>query len=503
MKYILNLLLVITLISCGGDDSVDGTINQNTGVNPVFSISEVTNITFNSAEIAVGLSSDSDDSLTEFGIIYGTTPNPTIGVDFKLIVSNEVGDFVPTINDLLANTTYYVRGFANFSSEIFYSEIKIFSTVEACDSVFEGDITIYNQEELNNFGLNNYCKITGTLTIDTRFSPDPIINFSAISELVSIGTLNIESSEGLVDFTGLENLIIIERDLSIDDSSDLLNIDALSNLQGPIRRIFIEQCPLLENLNGLSGIRSLLNESSFGITIRNCNSLENLNGLHNLTQIYGGIDIGNNNSLTSIAELSGITSLPQGALQIYNNDNLLSFNGLQNISSINDILSITANDRLIDISALSNLTSFARTVRIVNNLELMSLNGLQNLIFDETKKLEIVNNSSLVNFVNFENITTLDMLIVTDNDALESLSGLSGLNQVRRINIEDNISLLNLNGLDNVSAVNTLDCTSNIILSNLCALTKVVNSGTIQNYQVSNNAYNPSQQDIIDGNCSL
>ncbi|MGK0387071.1 MAG: hypothetical protein ACI849_001691 [Patiriisocius sp.] len=63
---------------------------------------------------------------------------------------------------------------------------------------------------------------------------------------------------------------------------------------------------------------------------------------------------------------------------------------------------------------------------------------------------------------------------------------------------------MNLNGLENLSQVGrNLIIENNLELVNLCGITNLVSQdGILEDYIVFDNAYNPSQQDILDGNCS-
>ena len=59
--------------------------------------------------------------------------------------------------------------------------------------------------------------------------------------------------------------------------------------------------------------------------------------------------------------------------------------------------------------------------------------------------------------------------------------------------------------LNNLSYIGeNLRINENNLLTDLCGLQYLlINDGLIGTFVVSDNAYNPSQQDIIDGNCSL
>ena len=65
-----------------------------------------------------------------------------------------------------------------------------------------------------------------------------------------------------------------------------------------------------------------------------------------------------------------------------------------------------------------------------------------------------------------------------------------------------NIKLANLDGLINVAGANSIRITSNATLKDFCGLTKLINGGGLTgNFSVSSNGYNPTMQDIMDGNC--
>ena len=71
--------------------------------------------------------------------------------------------------------------------------------------------------------------------------------------------------------------------------------------------------------------------------------------------------------------------------------------------------------------------------------------------------------------------------------------------------ISNNILLTNLDGLENLIQIDyALHISSNIALTDFCGLENLFINGVGPSfYTVENNAYNPTQQDIIDGNCSL
>ncbi|WP_315814826.1 hypothetical protein [Paraflavitalea speifideaquila] len=72
------------------------------------------------------------------------------------------------------------------------------------------------------------------------------------------------------------------------------------------------------------------------------------------------------------------------------------------------------------------------------------------------------------------------------------------------ITLGQNDKLANLNGLSNVDGtITNISINGNKVLKNLCGITRVVKAGAITGgYYVANNGYNPTQQQIIAGQCS-
>ena len=90
-----------------------------------------------------------------------------------------------------------------------------------------------------------------------------------------------------------------------------------------------------------------------------------------------------------------------------------------------------------------------------------------------------------------------------------SLTNLNGLQNLTitgyDLTIIQNSSLTSLDGLENLSTVaGSLSIIWNVTLADLCGLqTLLIGNGLSYGYQVEGNLFNPTEQDIIDGNCSL
>jgi hypothetical protein len=322
--------------------------------------------------------------------------------------------------------------------------------VITCDDnngVFNGNVILATQQQVNEFGAAGFTTINGDLTI---------------------GGPNFTGNMGdIIDLTPLNTLQVIEGNFRISNNSNLVNLDGLDNLNS------VETLSLGSNA-----------------------SLENVNGLNSLANDLWSIYISDNPALNSLTGLSNAIDITEW-LWITNNENLTS---LPNLST-------AANLRLLRIyqSSFSNL-SFLQNVTELPHTELY---GLPNL-------------TSLEGMEDFE---SFDVLRISDCDGLTDLNGLNSLTSVGILVIAGNENLLSLDGLENVISApginigNDIDIdvsfpAGNPNLNDFCALQNLFINGTYDTsfypdfpleggYVVFENAYNPTIEDIQNGDCSL
>jgi len=277
----------------------------------------------------------------------------------------------------------------------------------------------------------------------------------------------------------------IEGDLSINLQAgfEITDLSALISLKHVTEMVHIV-APKLETLHGLENLHTV-NSISFVFMY----DLISLNALENLSNVgHFGLQYSN---LTSLEGLGSITSL--NGLMLSHNPNLSSISALGNVSNSTweGRIDITRCPLLTSLEALSFLTRIDGRIVFVENDGLTSLNGLHN-------------------------ITSLYFLLISGCNGLTSLEGLNSLESVinplgtstESVRIDSNMLLQSVDGLDNLIQVKGLylgfNGASNPQLSNFCALQNLfVNGSYLSNaIGISHNAYNPSIQDIIDGNCS-
>ena len=95
---------------------------------PVVTTSSATNISFTSATIDGTVTDDGGASVTERGVVYSTTPNPTTS-NSKVVSGSGKGSFTCNLSNLQAGTTYYVRAYAVNEKGTAYGEVLSFKTL--------------------------------------------------------------------------------------------------------------------------------------------------------------------------------------------------------------------------------------------------------------------------------------------------------------------------------------------------------------------------------------
>ena len=442
---ILFFLLIFTLSSCS-KDSDEPNSEAISVTTSDFSITMDENP--NSGQVIGSVSGSTNEGSVNFSLIE-QTPAGAFSID---ATSGELKVADETIFDFETNPiiTGIVKVAIGAVSKNALVNITLNDIIE--ENVYDGHVHLKTQQEVNDFGAHNYSGITGNLIIGYTFGPNysNITDLLPLEDLTSVGEEVVISHNGaLKSFLGLENLSEIENTLSIFENPVLTNLDGFQSITEIKKDLYIGYNGSLTNLNGLLNITTIKDNLSIEGLI-----LHNLNGLQNLTNV--------------------------GSLYIASNPNLDNIDSLSGIISLRYLLLIQSNPSLINLDALENIHSTIARVEIYENESLVNLNGLRN-------------------------IGANGYLTISGNKSLVDLSGLQSVtNVISRILIEKNENLQNLNGLENLLEVGyEMIFIQNVNLSDFCAITNLCISGNIDSFYTEANAYNPTKQDIIDGNCSL
>ena len=97
---------------------------------PTVTTSSVNNISYTSATIDGTVTDDGGATVTERGVVYSTTPNPTTS-NSKVVSGSGKGAFTCNLTDLQDGVTYYVRAYAINEKGTAYGEQQSFMTKKA------------------------------------------------------------------------------------------------------------------------------------------------------------------------------------------------------------------------------------------------------------------------------------------------------------------------------------------------------------------------------------
>ena len=129
--------------NCGGLGNI---------VTPTLTTNAVTGITSNSATFGGAISNANGNQIMERGIVYSTSPNPTLGSN-KIMIGSGIGTF-DTISGFVyqyahllnPNTTYYARAYAVTENNIsFYGNEVSFTTLSVGQVGPGGGIVFFNK----------------------------------------------------------------------------------------------------------------------------------------------------------------------------------------------------------------------------------------------------------------------------------------------------------------------------------------------------------------------
>ena len=294
-------------------------------------------------------------------------------------------------------------------------------------TIITGDLIIQNNSDLVNCsGLDSLLNIGNSLYIQSNSA---LINLVGLGSVTSIGLdLFIQYNNALINLIGLGNLGSIAEDFFIQSNQVLASLDGLPSLAS-IGTFFVVSNPSLTSLAGIGTDTSL-----DIILIENNSSLTNLSGLDQVSSIDRFLYVGGNASLTDFNGLESLTSIGE-QLYIYYNPVLTSLTGLESLNSVGGFyglsLTIDNNVSLTSLAGLSGVTSIAGALEITNNSVLTSLTGLDNINSNTITNL-IIQGSGMLSICDIQCIC--DYLDIQINPA--SISG-NAAGCATRMEVED------------------------------------------------------------------
>jgi hypothetical protein len=188
----------------------------------------------------------------------------------------------------------------------------------------EGDVYISNSNITNLNGLNVLSSIGGNLAIDSN---DLLPNLTGLNDIISIGgNLKIEVNAALTSLTGLNNVTYIGNGFNLgyfegEGNPSLTNLKGMEGLTS-VRHMYINDNSALTSLTGLDNLTTIEGVLSIGTFPPGNHSLKSLTGLESLVYIGDALEVGFNDSLTSLTGLDNVEANTLSDLYIYWNSSL-------------------------------------------------------------------------------------------------------------------------------------------------------------------------------------
>jgi hypothetical protein len=364
----------------------------------------------------------------------------------------------------------------------------VFKDEADCDGgVFEGNITLSNQDAVNNFASNCYTEINGDLRIQLITRP---LDLSPLKSLRAIhGILDILGSP--YDFLG--------NPYSVNPPIATMTLEGLHNLEY-IAVVSMLEVHYIRSLEGFRGLKEVIR-----LYMSNVSNVPNLKGLENLEKCQ----LLRVNSFNHIENLEGLTKLEQiDILQLTRLPSITAFKGTHSLSHIGSLsLSGPSNwnssDGAFD-PALQEVSSIH-----INMSNFKDLNGIFPAETRITKRISIDNNHHLESLEGINFVKDIESIAIARNSKLVDVSALSGLVSIAdRLEFRHNESLKSLHGLETLETISSeieapLKVINNSGLTDLCALTPFFKNNPGFDALIEENKFNPLPDDISNGDCSL
>ncbi|MBO0329990.1 fibronectin type III domain-containing protein [[Muricauda] lutisoli] len=445
MKYPILSLALIFLLGCSSSSESENE-PQSTVDLPIIATNSPNEITAVSAQLGGSISNNGGANIIDKGVVWDVASGPTINDNKKSIGSGN-DNFSAIVDNLEPDTKYYARSYAVNSKGTAYGNEVTFTTLiqEPQSKVYEGTIDLSNQSLVDSFGAENYTEVTGEVRIYGSVN-----DLTPLSNLELIGQdLLISNADNLVSLNGLENV------LEIGESIQFINNDALTDISA------------LESLN-----------ASYAIIFQGNDALKTISGFSQTVNVSGLVKISENTNLEVIS-------------------------GFQNLETTGNYFQITDNASLVDLNGLSKLTSIGNGLWLNNNDALTDLTPLSSL--ESISEIVINGNASLEAITIFNPFTSLTSIEISNNGSLTSIQGFESLTNVDGgIRINSNVLLTSITAFGNITSFGTdVQIRYNQVLQDFCILNSLITAEYTGSFSTIGNAYNPTLQDMIDGNCKL
>jgi len=370
----------------------------------------------------------------------------------------------------------------------------------------EIEVYIFNNEDSCNFSLV-YQEVLG------GYSNDTVLDFNFTDSTITTNTAINTTINGTV--TSCNGNPLVNGYMYIDNLNVIPITDGIINVSIQNCQVSTVNLQIFDFLANEWTIIRDVNLNGGTIDVGALSTCDNTGGIYN-----GDVILSSQQEVDDFGAFEH--QIVNGDLTIADGQpsDITNLSALSTIKIVVEDLNIYSNQNLVNLQGLNNIETTSRLN--ISYSSLTSLEGLQGLL--NTRAITLNNNNSLESISGLENLSELDHLLIKDNPLITTLLGLEQLTAIDYIWIYNNDGLLNLNGLENVVSViqnasfpaifiglRPTDIPSDNIpspnpnLSDFCALQNllIIGNGISAEILIENNAYNPSINDIINGNCSL
>ena len=301
-------------------------------------------------------------------------------------------------------------------------------------------------------------------------------NLNGLSQITSVGGDVQVSGTNVTNLKGLEGISEVDGNVTISFNPSLTSVQGLQNVGTVSGDFVLTQNPELQDVDGLIGLQ----------------------------EVEGNFEISSNDSLSDTDGLATITRVGEN-LTVFLNSNLIDFGaGFSNLESVFSLF--ITDGGLVQISQFNSLTEVF-SITISNNTDLITLSGFEGLT--EVGALSIIENNTLAEISGFDvlanaTIFEINQPITTADSAIE-ITGFSNLTTIGNRIIINGLANQHIDFLSSIQQVGgNVNISNNENLADLCGLNPLVFGGGLGgNLNAFQNLYNPTIQDILNGNCSL
>lgn len=295
--------------------------------------------------------------------------------------------------------------------------------------VHEGDLAVFDEEDLAAFAANGWEEVDGNLTIGGPESP-------------------------LVDLGGMETLLRVTGDLEIRGTPALLDISALAVLEEVGGAFEIAHNEVLSGLPEFAVLVSsgLQAEGGGDLSIRGNTALEAIGGFPGLLEVAGNVQVDTNAVLAAVPGFPALVSVG-GALLVGGNPALESVGAFPLLSEIGGVFWIAGNEGLTEVAGFPALASVGGLFRIGANPSLTGVGPFAELASVGTF-VQFLDNEVLGALPELPALASIGgNLVIQRNASIQDLDPLTGVTAtIQDLLIDENAALSDMQGLGSLGS---------------------------------------------------